>query len=105
MQDTDRQIALELRTQLEPIVPILDFRIFGSRAGNHAREDSDLDIFIKVSEIDRPLREKIHDIAWEVGFEHDHIISTFVVTEAQIQTGAVGASPIMSKVLDEGIAI
>ena len=28
-------------------------------------------MFIKVAEIDRSLREKIYDIAWEVGFEYD----------------------------------
>ncbi|MEO0771200.1 MAG: nucleotidyltransferase domain-containing protein [Cyanobacteria bacterium J06649_4] len=105
MQDTDRQIALAFRTQLEAIVPVLDLRIFGSRAGDHAREDSDLDVFIKVTELNRSLREKIHDLAWEVGFEHGHIISTFVVTEAQMQTGALGASPLISKIFEEGVSV
>lgn len=105
MQDIDRQVALAFRTKLEAIVPVLDLRIFGSRAGDHAREDSDLDIFIKVTVLNRSLREKIHDLAWEVGFEYGHMISTFVVTEAQIQTGAVGASPLISKIFEEGVSV
>lgn len=105
MQDIDRQVALAFRTKLEAIVPVLDLRIFGSRAGDHAREDSDLDIFIKVAELNRTLREKIHDLAWEVGFEYGHVISTFVITESQLQTEAVGASPLLIKILTEGVPV
>lgn len=105
MEKIDRQIVKEFRFRLEAIIPILDLRVFGSRAWGDAREDSDLDVFIMVTELDRSIREKIHDLAWEVGFEHDRIISTFVVTQTQIQSGAVGASPLLSKVLAEGVVV
>jgi uncharacterized protein len=105
MRNLDRHIILEFRSRLEAVVPILDMRMFGSRAGDSAPDDSDLDVFIKVAELDRPLREKIHDLAWEVGFEHGCVISTFVVTEGQMQTEAVGASPLLTKVLKKGVAV
>ena len=105
MQDRDRQIVLEFRSRLEAVMPILEMWVFGSRAGDTAREDSDLDVFIKAAKINRSLREKIHELAWEVGFEYGHVISTFVVTEAQMETGAVGASPLLAKVFEKGIAL
>jgi len=105
MEPSDQKIALDFRSRLEAMIPILDLQIFGSRSRGDAREDSDLDVFIKVERLDRSLREKIHDLAWEVGFEYDRVISTFVVTEVQIQEGAIGASPLLAKVLAEGITV
>ena len=105
IQDSDRKIVSEFRSRLEAIIPILDLRVFGSRARGDATEESDLDVFIKIAELDRSCREKISDLAWEVGFEYDLVISTFVVTEAQVERGAMGASPLLFKVLQEGIPI
>ncbi|WP_030008081.1 nucleotidyltransferase family protein [Picosynechococcus sp. NKBG042902] len=105
MENFDHQIVREFRDRLDAMMPVLDLRVFGSRARGNAQEDSDLDIFLKVPELDRPLREQIYDLAWEIGFKYDRIISTFVVTEDQITAGAVGASPVLAKILEEGIAV
>jgi len=75
------------------------------RARGDAQPDSDLDVFIKVATLDRTTRELIYKIAWEVGFEYDQVISTFVVSVDQVESGAVGASPLLARVLEEGILV
>jgi uncharacterized protein len=105
MENLDIQIVKEFRLRLEAIIPLLELRIFGSRVRGDASYDSDLDIFLKVTHLDRAVREIIYEIAWEVGFKYDRVISTFVVTDEQIKTGAVGANPLLSKVITEGVVV
>ncbi len=54
---------------------------------------------------DDGLREKISEIAWEVGFENDVVLSTFVVTVEQLEQGPMGVSPIVWQIEKEGIAL
>lgn len=50
--------------------------------------------------------ERLRDIvAWDVGFKYDRVISTFVVTDEQIKTGAVGVNPLLSKVMMEWVLV
>jgi len=106
LQEIDRQAVLEFQSRLAEITAIVvELRVFGSRARGDETEESDLDLFVKVMELSRSLREQIYDLAWEIGFKYDRVISTFVVTEAQVKEGAVGASPLLSKVLTEGIIV
>lgn len=68
----------------------------------NAQPDSDLDIYIELVTITPAMRNQISEIAWEVGFEQDRVISTFVVTREQIDFGAAGANPLLFEVLEEG---
>ena len=58
----------------------LDLRVFGLRAGGDAELDSDLDVFIEVEACTPELRQRISEIAWEVGFEMGRVISTVVAS-------------------------
>jgi predicted nucleotidyltransferase len=101
----DRQTALEFKRRAASLVPIVEFRVFGSRARGDATAGSDLDVFLVVDHIDADLREKISELAWEIGFENDVVLSTFVVAVQQLEDGPLGVSPIVRQIEKEGVPL
>jgi predicted nucleotidyltransferase len=105
MAPDDRQTALEFKRRVAALVPVLQCSVFGSRARGDSTDGSDLDVFLVVDHIDTELREKISEVAWEVGFENDVVLSTFVVTVEQLEHGPIGVSPIVRQIEKEGVRL
>ncbi|MEW5957193.1 MAG: nucleotidyltransferase domain-containing protein [Chloroflexota bacterium] len=105
MTPLDRRVTLEFKYRLAEITTVLDVRVFGSRARGEAAPDSDLDVFVEVASLTPELRRRIDEIAWEVGFEWDTIISPVVVSRAELQDGPLGASPLILNIEREGVPL
>ncbi len=104
----DRKIADELKRGIKQDladVELIDFRVYGSRARGDFIPDSDMDVFLEVVSVSKEQRLKISEIAWEVGFERDRVISTFVVTVEQKKNGPLAANPILSHIEHEGVSL
>jgi predicted nucleotidyltransferase len=102
---SDRRTALEFKRRAAVLAPILQVCVFGSRARGDATVGSDLDIFLVLDHIDADLREKISEVAWEVGFENDVLLSTLVVTAEELERGPMGVSPIVRQIEKEGVRV
>ena len=105
MDKNDYEIAREIKQRLAEIVPLLDFRVFGSRARGGADEFSDMDVFLEVETINRDLKKKIRDIVWEVGFKHSLYISPLIFTRYEIEESPLRVSPLVHNIAEEGVKV
>jgi len=77
---------------------------FGSRARGEATWESDFDILIVLSRVDQKIDRWIRDIAWEVGFNNDRVITTILLDKVQFEQGPMSESTIVENILREGIS-
>jgi predicted nucleotidyltransferase len=105
MTQDDVRVAEQLKEMLSNIVPIIDFRIFGSRARGEASQDSDMDVFLEVESLNRKIKEQLSDIAWEVGFENHLVISLLIFTRDEIENSALRSSSIVTEIAEQGIRV
>jgi predicted nucleotidyltransferase len=105
MKDRDRSIALELKNRLAGLVELVDFSVFGSRARGDAGEDSDMDVFIEVETLDKDIKRRVQDTAWEVGFENFMVISPLIFTRDELENSPLRSSPIVRVIKEEGAQI
>ncbi len=105
MNEEDLIIARELKRRLSELARLVDFRVFGSRARGDAEEGPDMDIFVEVETIDKNLKERIRDVAWEVGFDNSMVISPLIFTRDELENSPLRSSPIVKAITQEGLRI
>jgi len=105
MNSIDQNIALELKKRISEKIRIDDFRVFGSRAAGKNENDSDMDVFIQVERIDKATKEVIYEIAWEIGFNNNIVISPLVFSTDEIVNSPLRISPIIKNIHETGISL
>jgi hypothetical protein len=100
----DQGILTEFASKIRTHYPGASVLAFGSRARGDAQADSDMDICVVVDGLDRTIWQSISDIAWEVGFQHDILITTVKFSRQQFEKSPCVASPLIHNILTEGIA-
>ncbi|MBI1921268.1 MAG: nucleotidyltransferase domain-containing protein [Geobacter sp.] len=102
-QVKDMLIARELKERVLRIAPLVDFRVFGSRARGNADEYSDLDVFLEFESVDSELEERVSDIAWEIGLENHLVISPLIFSRYEIEVSPLRISQIVKAIEAEGV--
>ncbi len=101
----DLQTARELKKRVSRITPLIDFRLFGSRARGDAYEFSDMDIFMEFETVDRELKNKVKNAAWEMTLETGIVVTTLLFSRYEIEDSALRSSPIIRVIMEEGVSI
>lgn len=100
----DRNILAEFSERIRRIFPGAKIWAFGSRARGVATWESDFDTCIVLDRVNDAIGRQIRDIAWEVGFEHDRVITTIVLDSDQFEKGPMSESTLVGNILQEGVA-
>ena len=101
----DLQTAIELKKRVSKLKLPIDFRLFGSRARGDADEYSDMDIFIEFETIDRELRNRVKNAAWEMTLETGIVVTTLLFSRYEIEESALRSSPIIRVIMEEGVSV
>jgi predicted nucleotidyltransferase len=100
----DRKILKEFADRVHDQFPDARIWAFGSRAKGKATWESDFDMFIVLNEVDQEIDRRIRDIAWELGFENERVITTILLDKEQFEHGPMSESTIVDNILREGIS-
>lgn len=102
----NEEIALKvLKERLTRRYSILDFRIFGSKIRGEDTPQSDIDVMIKIADLNPGIESDIYDIVFDVNLENDCFISVIIFSKEEIEKGPMSESPIYKTIMKEGVAI
>jgi predicted nucleotidyltransferase len=105
LAENEERALKRLRKELFAKYPIIDFRLYGSKARGEGRPDSDLDVMIELPDYDRAIVAEIDDIVYRINLDHDVFISALVFGKDELEEGPMSESPIYKIIRREGVPL
>ena len=96
------QVLKELKKRISRQYELKEIRVFGSSIRGDRRTDSDIDVFVRLPEVNRQVEEALFDMAYELELEYDCLIDLIVFGESMSRNLI---PPIYEKIMTEGAAV
>ena len=84
---------------------IVRLRLFGSRARDDWRPDSDFDILVIVPKRERDLADRLYDAVIDVLLETGCLISLKILSESDFRRLSAMPTPFLANVMAEGVEL
>ncbi len=85
------------------MLPDAEIFFYGSRVTGNHRQDSDYDVLVILDRVDHNIRRRVYDIAWEVGFKHDILLSPVLSLKKEFHPAS--DSLFLNHVRQSGVAL
>ena len=99
-----RNIVNELKRNISNKYDLLEILLFGSTAREDRKKESDIDIFIRLSEVNRKIEEDLFDTAYDLELKYGYTIDLFVFDNT-IDDGINAYIPVYQNIRKEGISL
>ena len=99
------ELLQRVKQAVQEVEPEADIVLYGSRARGDADEFSDMDIFIEFETVDRELRTKVKNAAWEMTLETGIVVTTLLFSRYEIEESPLRSSPIIRVIMEEGVPV
>lgn len=76
---------------------------FGSRVRGTATKESDLDVCVVLPTVNEAIEKQIRYDAWQVGFDHELVISTVTYSTDEFEHGPCSQSSLVHNILTQGV--
>lgn len=104
MEKLIHKVVKELKAKISDKYELHEIRIFGSSARGDRRAGSDIDVFVRLPQVNRQIEENLFDIAYELELKYDCLIDLIVFSDEALK-GRYAETPIYQKVLSEGMVV
>ena len=104
MEQLIHKIVKELKTKISDKYELHEVRRFGSSASGNRRADSDIDVFVRLPEVNRQIEENLFDIAYEMKLKYDCLIDLIVFSDEALR-GQYAETPLYHKAFSEGMIV
>ena len=105
LTENDERALKELRDELVARYPILDIRLYGSKARGEGKPDSDLDVMIEIPDYNSAMVAEMDDIIYRINLNHDVFISALVFGRDELEEGPMSEAPIYKVIQREGVQL
>lgn len=104
MSEQDRAVLSAFAARVRAQFPEARVWAYGSRARGDAAWDSDFDVCVVLEQFDPSVDRFLSEIAWEVGFDQDRVITVLPFSRAQFEHGPPSDSTLVRNILKQGVA-
>jgi predicted nucleotidyltransferase len=97
-------IVHEFKQAVTAKYTVKDMRLFGSNVRGDATEESDIDIFLQVTNLTTDIEKDVYDMAYDLELKYDCLIDVILLSDSVVRTHA-DYLPIYRNILREGVRL